>query len=43
MKAVLSGGLCFTCHQPNGLGLAGQFPPLAGSDWKLWRYERLWC
>jgi len=33
MKAAPGGGLCFTCHQPTGLGLPGQFPPLAGSDW----------
>ena len=26
---------CTTCHQPSGLGVAGQFPPLAGSDWVL--------
>ncbi|MGD9598215.1 MAG: cytochrome D1 domain-containing protein [Steroidobacteraceae bacterium] len=24
---------CAACHQPNGKGLAGAFPPLAGSDW----------
>ena len=24
---------CAACHQASGLGLAGQFPPLAGSDW----------
>lgn len=24
---------CTACHQPNARGLAGQFPPLAGSDW----------
>jgi mono/diheme cytochrome c family protein len=24
---------CVACHQPNGMGLPGQFPPLAGSDW----------
>lgn len=23
---------CFVCHQPNGQGVAGQIPPLAGSD-----------
>ena len=23
---------CFACHQPNGMGLPGVFPPLAGSD-----------
>ena len=24
---------CFVCHQPNGMGTPGSFPPLAGSDW----------
>jgi len=24
---------CATCHQRDAEGLAGQFPPLAGSDW----------
>lgn len=24
---------CTACHQPNGRGLPGQFPPLANSDW----------
>lgn len=24
---------CAACHQPNGVGLAGAFPPLAGSDY----------
>ena len=24
---------CAACHQPNGAGLAGAFPPLAGSDY----------
>jgi len=24
---------CMACHQVTGLGLAGAFPPLAGSDW----------
>ncbi len=24
---------CASCHQANGLGIAGQFPPLAGSKW----------
>src|SRR5207247_10297699 len=23
---------CQTCHQANGLGIAGQYPPLAGSE-----------
>ena len=26
---------CAVCHQQNGLGVAGQFPPLAGSEWVL--------
>ena len=34
-------GMCFTCHQANGEGLAGQFPPLAGSDWVLGDKGRL--
>lgn len=41
MKAAAGGGMCFTCHQPNGEGLAGQFPPLSGSDWVLGDKERL--
>jgi mono/diheme cytochrome c family protein len=24
---------CVTCHQPDGKGLPGVFPPLAGSEW----------
>ena len=27
--------VCADCHQSTGLGLAGQFPPLAGSEWVL--------
>jgi cytochrome c oxidase cbb3-type subunit 2 len=41
MKAAPGGGLCFTCHQPSGNGISGQFPPLAGSDWVLGDKERL--
>jgi cytochrome c oxidase cbb3-type subunit 2 len=41
MKAAPGGGLCYTCHQPNGKGITGQFPPLAGSDWVLGDKERL--
>ncbi len=26
---------CAVCHQATGLGVAGQFPPLAGSEWVL--------
>jgi mono/diheme cytochrome c family protein len=25
--------VCSACHQANGMGLPGAFPPLAGSDW----------
>jgi nitrite reductase (NO-forming) len=28
-------GLCFACHQLDGKGLPGAFPPLAGSDYML--------
>jgi len=26
-------GRCASCHQPSGTGVAGTFPPLAGSPW----------
>ena len=26
-------GFCIQCHLPNGKGIPGTFPPLAGSDW----------
>lgn len=26
---------CITCHQPDGKGIPGSFPPLAGSEWVL--------
>lgn len=32
---------CVTCHQPNGLGTPGTYPPLAGSEWVLGSEERL--
>ena len=41
MKAEKGGGMCYACHQQNGQGIAGQFPPLAGSDWVLGNKERL--
>jgi len=34
-KAVYNKPSCVLCHQPNGQGTPGQFPPLAGSDWVL--------
>jgi mono/diheme cytochrome c family protein len=32
---------CASCHQANGLGQAGVFPPLAGSEWVTGNTERL--
>lgn len=32
---------CATCHQANGQGVAGQYPPLAGSEWVLGSTKRL--
>jgi len=26
---------CVACHQPGGLGVSGQFPPLADSEWVI--------
>jgi nitrite reductase (NO-forming) len=31
---------CFVCHQPEGQGVAGQIPPLAGSDYLIEDVER---
>lgn len=38
-KAVYS--QCVTCHQGNGLGVPGQFPPLAKSEWVTGSEKRL--
>jgi len=32
---------CAACHQVTGLGVAGSFPPLAGSEWVTGSEERL--
>ncbi len=32
---------CITCHQANGLGVPGQYPPLAGSEWATGSEERV--
>ena len=32
---------CITCHQANGQGVPGAFPPLAGSDWAQGTEERV--
>ena len=31
--ALVYTGVCQTCHQANGAGVPGQYPPLAGSEW----------
>ena len=38
---VLFNGTCSTCHQPDGKGLPGVFPPLAGSDYIAADVKRL--
>jgi mono/diheme cytochrome c family protein len=38
-KAVY--GSCVPCHQATGQGVAGQFPPLVGSDWVVGSDRRL--
>lgn len=32
---LIFAGICSPCHQPTGLGVEGQYPPLAGSEWVL--------
>lgn len=32
-KGEAAYAICSACHQPNGQGLPGAFPPLAGSEW----------
>lgn len=39
-KKVFSAN-CATCHQANGLGVAGQYPPLAGSEYVTGSTKRL--
>jgi len=34
-KKIYSAVGCVACHQANGLGTPGSFPPLAGSEWVL--------
>ncbi len=33
--------VCITCHQATGLGVAGVYPPLAGSEWVNGSEERV--
>lgn len=35
MGKRIFGDTCAKCHQPDGLGLPGQYPPLVGSEWVL--------
>ncbi|MEW6512044.1 MAG: cytochrome c [Bacteroidota bacterium] len=32
---VVYAGVCQACHQTSGRGIAGQYPPLPGSEWLL--------
>lgn len=38
---VVYDALCLNCHQPEGKGLAGVYPPLAGSEWVAGEQENL--
>jgi mono/diheme cytochrome c family protein len=40
-EVYMKPAVCFTCHQPNGMGIPGAFPPLAGSEWLDGDTERL--
>jgi len=40
-EKVYKGKGCVACHQANGLGQAGLYPPLAGSEWVVGSTERL--
>ncbi len=39
--AQIYANTCTACHQANGQGLAGKFPPLAGSSWATGDESRL--
>jgi mono/diheme cytochrome c family protein len=40
-EKVYKGKGCVACHQANGLGQAGLYPPLAASEWVVGSTERL--
>jgi len=40
-EKVYKGKGCVACHQANGMGTPGVYPPLAGSEWVLGSTERL--
>ncbi|MGB4115089.1 MAG: cytochrome c [Polaromonas sp.] len=39
--AAVFGAKCAACHQGNGMGVPGVFPPLAGADWVTGSDKRL--
>ena len=40
-RKLYNNAACNTCHQPNGMGVPGAFPPLVGSEWVTGSEERL--
>lgn len=34
---------CANCHQPDGTGLVGNIPPLAGADWLVEHRDEVMC
>jgi mono/diheme cytochrome c family protein len=40
-RLFATSGACVTCHQATGLGVAGTYPPLAGSEWVNGTEERV--
>ena len=40
-RKLYNNAACNTCHQPNGQGLPGAFPPLVGSEWVAGSEERV--
>jgi mono/diheme cytochrome c family protein len=40
-KKLYNNAACNTCHQPNGMGVPGAFPPLVDSEWVTGSEERL--
>lgn len=41
LGAAIFEATCLACHQPEGKGLPGVYPPLAGSDWAQGDTDRL--
>jgi mono/diheme cytochrome c family protein len=40
-KKLYNNAACNTCHQPNGMGVPGAFPPLVASEWVTGSEERV--